>query len=267
MNDDEKLIACVRKHPELYDLSSDKYMDVGFKNEIWKKIGDELDLDGSACKSRWNNIRDTYRKSVKRNAKKRDQGANKIKKYKYSEILSFLTKYSLEDRGSISNLESEEDTPQTKKETDDSLLQIQEETDDSLHHSQECEYEPRSKRRPPNDTSPRKLRKLENEPTTTSKFMEYVLLPKNETVQSHHQVDTFVASIAATLKTFSPYHLHLAKSEIFNIVQKYEYETIMGHEESNRTINSQFFPTSTSTISTQHSPIEKQDWDNNIKKE
>ena len=71
---------------------------------------------------------------------------------------------------------------------------------------------------PPNQTPKKKKnRKLENEPTAASKLMEYII-SKNETVQPQHPVDTFLASIASTLKTFSPYHVHLAKAEIFNTV-------------------------------------------------
>lgn len=43
----------------------------------------------------------------------------------------------------------------------------------------------------------------------------------------HHPVDAFLSGIAPTLKTLSPYDLHLAKSEIFAIVQKYELQHIL----------------------------------------
>jgi len=47
MNIDEKLIEMVRSHVELYDLSHAKYMDSGYKDGIWRSIGDELNLTGN----------------------------------------------------------------------------------------------------------------------------------------------------------------------------------------------------------------------------
>lgn len=44
-----------------------------------------------------------------------------------------------------------------------------------------------------------------------------------------HPVDAFLASIGATLKILNPYYLNLAKTEIFNIVQKYEMQMITAH--------------------------------------
>ena len=45
--DDEKLIEFVRKHNVLYDLSHAKYMDINFKNNIWKEIGEEMKIKGN----------------------------------------------------------------------------------------------------------------------------------------------------------------------------------------------------------------------------
>lgn len=40
-------------------------------------------------------------------------------------------------------------------------------------------------------------------------------------------VDAFLLSIGATLKTFSPYHLNLAKSKIFAVVQEHDLQQIV----------------------------------------
>lgn len=47
-----------------------------------------------------------------------------------------------------------------------------------------------------------------------------------------NQVDSFLLSIGATLKTFSPYHLNLAKSKIFNVVQEHDLQQIVTQENS-----------------------------------
>lgn len=43
---------------------------------------------------------------------------------------------------------------------------------------------------------------------------------------SPHPVDAFLAGIAPTLKTLTPYYLNVAKSEIFATVQKYELQML-----------------------------------------
>lgn len=44
--DDEKLIEHVRKYPELYDMTHQKYLDTKFKTSIWTLIGNELNETG-----------------------------------------------------------------------------------------------------------------------------------------------------------------------------------------------------------------------------
>lgn len=50
-------------------------------------------------------------------------------------------------------------------------------------------------------------------------------------------VDAFLISIGATLKRFSPYHLNLAKSKIFHIVQEHDLQQIV-ERQPNRTDSS-----------------------------
>lgn len=40
--DDEKLIECVKAHTVLYNLDHEQYQDINLKNNIWKKIGIQL---------------------------------------------------------------------------------------------------------------------------------------------------------------------------------------------------------------------------------
>lgn len=76
------------------------------------------------------------------------------------------------------------------------------------------------------------MKKAASQQTASSKLMEY-LINKNQNnaknqnnTFSQYPVDAFLAGIASTLKTLSPYYLNLAKSEIFAIVQKYEMKII-----------------------------------------
>ncbi|XP_071653243.1 uncharacterized protein [Temnothorax longispinosus] len=61
----------------------------------------------AACKTRWSNIRDNFRKSLKRRVTKSGQAASKIIKYKFEEELQFLLPY-LKERETISNVIDEE---------------------------------------------------------------------------------------------------------------------------------------------------------------
>lgn len=61
------------------------------------------------CKARWANIRDNFRKSLKKQKTKNDQQATKEKLYKYSEQLSFLKKF-FEERETKTNIDEEVDT-------------------------------------------------------------------------------------------------------------------------------------------------------------
>lgn len=44
------------------------------------------------------------------------------------------------------------------------------------------------------------------------------------------KVDAFLLSIGATLKTFTPYHLNMAKTKIFSIVQEHELQQIVSQQ-------------------------------------
>lgn len=64
----------------------------------------------------------------------------------------------------------------------------------------------------------------DEEKPTTSNFGDTGATPELDPADP---VDAFLISIASTLKTFSPYHLNLAKSKIFAVVQEHDLEQIM----------------------------------------
>lgn len=55
---------------------------------------------GKICKTRWNNIRDNYQRSIKKSS---GQTFKKIKKYKYDDQLQFL-KPHLQEKDTLGNL-------------------------------------------------------------------------------------------------------------------------------------------------------------------
>lgn len=105
--------------------------------------------------------------------------------------------------------------------------------DVGLHEDVQTQPSPSPK---PTSEAPRKSsagksakKKVEPKQTASAKLMEY-LISKQEnqtTSTSPHPVDAFLAGIAPTLKTLTPYYLNVAKSEIFATVQKYEMQMLM----------------------------------------
>lgn len=65
-------------------------------------------IAGSTCKTRWNNIRDNYRKLLKKTETKSEQNKTNVKLYKYYEQLHFLKKYFFE-RPTVQSVEPEKE--------------------------------------------------------------------------------------------------------------------------------------------------------------
>ncbi|KAK5641195.1 hypothetical protein RI129_009742 [Pyrocoelia pectoralis] len=231
---DEKLIELVREYHVLYDLSHCKYMDTGFKNNIWARIAKEMKQDVSTCKNRWSNIRDTYRKTLKKNVTKSGQSAKKLKLYKYSNQLEFLNKYFGEMRATKRNIHSlEEDEEEGEVKPDNIREDFVEES--TLLSEPECLINDNisslsHNNIPDNKITPLKKatnKNLEPPRSASGKLTDYLLKKKNERNTPVHPVDTFLAAIGSTLKSLDPYSLHLAKAEIFNTAQKYEMQMLM----------------------------------------
>lgn len=65
-------------------------------------------FSASSCKVRWNNIRDNYRKSLKKRVTNSGQAASKITKYKYDDQMSFLVNF-IKERKTVSNINCEDE--------------------------------------------------------------------------------------------------------------------------------------------------------------
>ncbi|XP_076645462.1 uncharacterized protein LOC143354956 [Halictus rubicundus] len=103
---DERLIECVKGREFLYDTSHAKYMDSKYKSAAWREIAEELNQPAALCKSRWQNIRDQYRKFRARNSAGRSGQATDTlsRKYRYEDLLQFLTPY-FQEREMLSSIE------------------------------------------------------------------------------------------------------------------------------------------------------------------
>lgn len=178
-------------------------------------------VTGLSYKTRWGNIRHNFRKSLKKNKTVSGQRAKNTKQYKYSEQLTFLTKF-FEERDTMTNLDFEVPTQEnagndvadesgeyvneensldcTKDVVNPEFVESQSRTSSNLKQA-ECFTLP----------TPRKKTKQSVPDTPRSKtaaatVMEY-LVKKNENIQPlapQHSVDAFLSGIAPVLKKLTP---------------------------------------------------------------
>lgn len=245
------------------------------------------------CKARWNNIRDNFRKSLKKRMAQDEEKVTQSKKYKYEDQLEFLMPFiKIRDTDDIldsfvgANTSVATDPLANIKhdpeESDDSDIEYSEGTDQEDQDQDEVTVtkskqssqfgkilissncieenglinnvskEPVSleinKKRKADDED---LLKYDNSETTSINLVKY-LLEQNEKTnqQSTHPVDAFLAGLAPTLKSLSPYHLNIAKSKIFNVVQELEMNQIMNIQPPFETPVTKFF------ISPSSSPLQ-----------
>lgn len=64
--------------------------------------------------------------------------------------------------------------------------------------------------------------------------MKYLIKSKENNEVSEDPIDLFLKGIGATMKSFSPYHINLAKSKIFITVQELEMQQIVEREQKNQ---------------------------------
>ncbi|XP_014260382.1 uncharacterized protein LOC106673010 isoform X1 [Cimex lectularius] len=245
---DELLIELVRERPVLYDLKDPKYLNADWKGRIWQEIGLKINVDGSQCKSRWNNIRDNFKKSWGKRKTKSGQAAKKSKPYRFENQLQFLLEFmeERETKGNIGlhpdsengefNDDNEEETrltnnivspPQSSNQPSSPPFEEHPTTSNDIPSTSAACFA-----RPTPVTGRKKTPQHE---TAASALMKYVI-ENNEgkkntpTVTLDNPIDCFLFGISATMKSMPPYLQHLAKSEIFSTVQKYELQMLQNQQ-------------------------------------
>lgn len=169
-----------------------------------------------------------------------------MKQYKYSQQLSFLTKF-FEERETISNIPDKvnhdndtvnDDVNESEpyEDEEDSQDYIQKVVNPVVVESQNRRTWSSSKQTVSSQLStPRKKTKQSVSPpkTAAATVMEY-LVKKNEImapVSPQHPVDAFLSGIAPVLKKLPPRYWHYAKADIFAAVQNYELKMIMDQDQ------------------------------------
>lgn len=190
------------------------------------------------CKSRWNNIRDQYRKSIKNTATRSGQRRESQKHYKYHEQLSFLRPY-FQERETISNISVESDDRTLDMVLDSSPHSAQSQSilrdeeviisiPSPVHTSHGTgSLSPAAS----SSSSPSAQEPTDKPKSAAATLLEYVLKKNQNNTTEEHPIDKFLHGIAPTLKNLTPYYQNLAKTDIFNIVQKYEMIMFERHME------------------------------------
>ncbi|CAH2060393.1 unnamed protein product, partial [Iphiclides podalirius] len=208
---DLKLLKLVKDNPIIYNPKNAKYLDFDSREVVWQKIGDALGRPALVCKSRWINIRDMMRRKIRdrlRNPNHRSYN------YKYEEELAFMLPYFKEPNGTGDEFADYLDSSAEGCEVEMPTEVFVDETTDYERHDRDLK---------PNLTTLRRKRSQED-PAHLHDAPYQDLNPADP-------LDVFLITIGSTLRRFSPYHLNQAKSKIFQVVQDYELQQIMGKDD------------------------------------
>ncbi|XP_054281235.1 uncharacterized protein LOC128998904 [Macrosteles quadrilineatus] len=64
--EDEKLVNAISQHPNIYDVLHPQYKNKEDKVGVWAMVSEEVGRSVADCKSRWRNIRNNYRRRIRK---------------------------------------------------------------------------------------------------------------------------------------------------------------------------------------------------------
>ncbi|XP_044758749.1 uncharacterized protein LOC123316632 [Coccinella septempunctata] len=204
--DDRKLIELVKKERFLYDSSDPYYNDYTLKMAKWKEISHVVRRDPNRCKSRWESLRNQFRKYIRANA---GVSSGTMAKWRYYDNLSFLIPYMRNARPRY---------PLVPKEQEDSLFSA--EASGGVEKSEE-----ESEAETSNLTYDFILKQEEQEidESANSDLMRDILDErKRKERQGEDSIDLFFDAMRATVKKFSEKNRILAKRRVFDVVLELE---------------------------------------------
>ncbi|XP_046659177.1 uncharacterized protein LOC124353375 [Homalodisca vitripennis] len=135
MDVEKKLIEEIRKFPVVYDQSNDKYRNTEYKEKVWKKIADNLELGGGGpgcLPPHGRSVVGDSSTSIHHHSGK----CVAFRKYKYEDILSFLVPF-LGEREGITNVFSQ----QNEEEVNEQELVEEKNLEENTHEQPTSEDE------------------------------------------------------------------------------------------------------------------------------
>lgn len=151
--------------------------------------------------------------------------SSRTRTYKYEKELYFMRPYYKDVM--MLNVESESD--ERNNDADEEFH------DNTACQSDDSEDKPKRKvkleRSITKSSSKKKKKKSYDEDTIPLNSFSFPETGTPSEFDPTDTVDAFLLSIGATLKTFSPYHLNLAKSKIFSVVQEHDLQQIVQKEQ------------------------------------
>lgn len=184
-------------------------------------------ITDAACKRRWINIRDQFKKSL--NRRKTRAADTILKQYKYEKILQFLMPH-IQERTTISNTELSVGENQSDSETLNSQT-VAPVNSESYEQSNLNESTANI-----HQQLPRKKRENVVDGASAT-LMKYMIQEngKQQNQNDTHPMDAFLNGLAPTLRNLPPYYQHLAKGKIFSVVQELEAQAFFASENHRHT--------------------------------
>lgn len=208
------------------------------------------------CKKTWANLRDAYRRAIKKSATVSGQKAKNLKKWKYESEMEFLKPY-MKERDTISSVEPKSDVEKSSSDSENELNFSKNEINKSGNITMESiispeenianstpsegyhpsELSPKFCKPPPKKIMTAKKRK-KNEGHASSESASSLLIryiiekEKKEEIKANTEkneinlIDQFFQNMGSTVKQFSPYHQHLAKTRVFSVISELELDHI-----------------------------------------
>ncbi|CAH2268873.1 uncharacterized protein LOC120624633 [Pararge aegeria] len=242
---EEKLIGLVRHYVFLYDTSHPKYMDSTKKDAAWNEISQILNQPASACKHKWQGLRDAYRRALnKRKQRVTEKPSAKVKKWKFEDEISYLNRYLCEKRKMPPNDDEGDqnggDFDNVSNSDFEGNSECYKNDKEEMEHPENIEQyivamDPANFAHSPSPNSGQNMQKnsqkwVNSQPSpssyVTTNYSDDVIKEYKETEITHDQMDLFFLSLSNTVKSFSPYLQAIAKNKIFNLVSELEIQQL-----------------------------------------
>ncbi|XP_049768296.1 uncharacterized protein LOC126104909 [Schistocerca cancellata] len=215
----EHLIQIVQDNPVLYDTSHPDYMRSKLKDEIWKKVAEELHYSNwETAKENWRKLRDCHRDALRRQKKKSGQAATSVRPWLYQNQMEFLVPY-MANRGTVTNI-MEEVNATTSVANDGGGDDI---TDTQRNETQGDLGTPLSKKKKKADVSKIILESINSYEERAKKRD---ILRERSLHQENDALHQFFMSMYLSTKEMPKAYQVLVKKKVFQIVSETEEEIL-----------------------------------------